>query len=98
MQDVLHANIFFFIASIATVLFALILCLILYQVYKIVRTVRRIVDRIEAGSELIAEDVAHLRSYVMNGNIVARILGFVFGATAKKTRRRRSRQTEDVEE
>jgi hypothetical protein len=88
MNEVLQANIFFFIASVATVVFCLFVCLILYHVYKIARSVRHIVERIEAGSELIAEDVAFVRSFMKGG--LARVLG-LFAPTAR-TRARRGRK------
>jgi len=80
MNEVLHANIFFVIASIATVLFSIIVCFILYHVYKMVRTARRIIDRIEAGSEAIADDVAHLRSFMAQGGLVTKMLQFFMGS------------------
>lgn len=94
MNEVLHANIFFFIASIATVIFCVLTCIILYQVIKIMKAIRSIVERIEAGSERIAEDVAHVRSLVSNGGMMSRIISFVMGATGGSRRRRRS-QDED---
>ena len=97
MQEVLHANIFFVIASVATVFFSILLCLVLYQVFKITRSVRRIVERVESASELVAEDVAQLRSYVMQGGLFARILGFVMGNRPSKRRGRRRRSGSDEE-
>ena len=91
MSEVLHANIFFFIASVATVIFCLCVCFVLYHVYKIVQSVRRIVERIEAGSELIAEDVAFVRNSMKGG--LVRIIGML--ASVPKSRSRRSRQAPD---
>jgi hypothetical protein len=85
MNEVLHANIFFFIASAATVIFCLFICFILYHVYKIARSVRRIVERIEAGSELIAEDVAFVRSFMKGG--LARVFGIFTGTARARSRR-----------
>ena len=89
MNEILHANVFFVIASIATVIFCIIVSLVLYHVLKIVQSVRKIVERIEAASEQVADDVAHARSMLYNGGIVARVLGFMTG-TKKRTRRSRS--------
>lgn len=90
----LHANIFFFIASVATVVFCLFVCFILYHVYKIARSVRRIVERIEAGSELIAEDVAFARSFMKGG--LARILGLFAPVARSRTRRTRKEADEEA--
>lgn len=98
MNEVLHANIFFFIASVATVIFCILTCIILYQVIKITKSIRAIVERIEAGSEMIAEDIAHVRELVSNGGLMSRIMGFIFGmmggGPAKRGRRRKSSSEE----
>jgi hypothetical protein len=92
MDEILHANIFFFIASFATVVFCILTSIILYQVIKIAKAIRSILERIEAGSEKIAQDVAHVRSLVSNGGVVSRVITFVVGATGAG---RRSRARED---
>lgn len=95
MNEILHANIFFVITSIAVVLFTLLVCYAVFQVIKILKSIRRIVDRIEAGSEMIAEDVEQFRSYVMEGSLVSQLIGFFMGTRATKARRRRSRGDEE---
>lgn len=84
MSEVLQANIFFFIASVATVIFCIVVTMILYQIYKIMKTVRLILERISSASEVMAEDVAHVRSLVAAGGIVSTIMGLVFGQKKKK--------------
>ena len=88
MNEVLHANIFFVIASIATVCFCILVAIALYQLIKILRAIRRIVDRIEMGSEVIAEDVAHLRAFIRSGGVLGQLLQFVTGAAGSRSRRR----------
>lgn len=88
MDEILHANIFFVIASTATVIFCILVSVILYHVLKIVRSLRKIIERIEAGSEAIAEDVAHVRELVASGGIVSRVMQFVMGARPRRTQRR----------
>jgi hypothetical protein len=92
MDEILHANIFFFVATFATVVFCILTSIILYQVIKIVKVIRSILERIEAGSEKIAQDVAHVRSLVSNGGVVSRVITFVVGASGIG---RRSRSRED---
>lgn len=91
MDEILHANIFFFIASVATVIFCILTCIILFQVIKITKAIRSILERIEAGSEKIAQDVAHVRSLVGNGGVVSRVISFMVGASGIG-RRGRSRE------
>lgn len=87
MSEVLHANIFFVIASVATVVFIVLVSIILFHVLKIVRSVRAIVERIEEGSDMIVEDVAHARSWVIE-NVIARVFGMVQRRKARTTRKR----------
>lgn len=92
-------DIFFVIASIATVFFSILVCVALYQVIKILKIVRRVLERVEAGSEMIAEDVATIRSYVFSGGAISRIMSFLIGiATSQPKRRRRGRPRADDDE
>ncbi|MCA9354678.1 MAG: hypothetical protein KC877_04120 [Candidatus Kaiserbacteria bacterium] len=95
MDEVLHANIFFFIASFATVVFCVFTCFILFQVYKIMKSLRAIIERIEAGSEMLANDVAHVRELVASGGIWSRVIQFIMGSRRGSGRRRRSASTDE---
>ncbi|MFT5831966.1 MAG: hypothetical protein ACI9SY_000344 [Candidatus Paceibacteria bacterium] len=88
MNEILHANVFFVIASVATVIFCIVTSLILFHVLKLVKSVRRIVERIEEASEQVADDVAQARSFLYNGGMIARVMGFMAGAR-RSTRRSR---------
>lgn len=100
MSEVLKMDIFFVIASVATVFVSILVCVILYQVIKMLKIVRRVLERVEAGSEMIAEDVATIRSYVFSGGAISRIMSFLIGiATSQPTkRRRRGRPRADEED
>jgi hypothetical protein len=84
MSEVLQANIFFLIASIATVVFCIVVTMILFQIFKIMKTVRSILERIDSASETMSEDVAHVRKLVATGGLVSTVMGLVFGAKKKK--------------
>lgn len=65
MNDTLiHANIFFFITTIAVILITLLLILILVYVVKIVRAFSYIANTLKKESENVAEDIAELRGRV----------------------------------
>ena len=89
MDEILHANIFFIITSVATVIFCILTSLILWQVLKLTKSLRRIVERIEAGSEQLAEDVAHARQFVVQGGIFSKMIGMIMGAMAGSQRKRK---------
>lgn len=90
MSEILEANIFFFIASVGVIIFITLVAAALYQVIVILQAIRRIIDRIDAGSETIAEDVAQLRTYVVGGSLFSQIMGFFMNTKKAATRRRRN--------
>jgi len=91
MGEILLTNIFFIITSVAVIVCTLFVCVILYHVIKILRSIRKIIDRVEEGSEVIAEDVSLLRAYVVEGSLVSQIMSFFVGGKAKNTSRRKSK-------
>lgn len=84
MSEVLHANIFFFIASFATVVFCIIGTLILFQVYKIIKIIRSLLERVESASEAAAEDIAHVRQLVARGGLLSTVFGLAFDVKKKR--------------
>lgn len=86
MSEVLQANIFFAIASIAFVIATLFVCVILYHIIKLIQSIRRIIDRIDESSEVIADDVAQLRTYVQEGTFVSQIMSLIFGQKGRTSR------------
>ncbi len=88
MNEILHANIFFFIASLATFIFCIMVSIILYHLIKIMRSIRAVIERIEAGSEIIAEDAEQVRAFITNGGLFSRVVQFVVGARGGRARKR----------
>lgn len=87
MEEVLHANIFFLITSVAVAVFAIITSFILWQVFKLVKTLRRIIERVEAGSEQIATDAAHVRQFVSGGGAASKMMAIILSAVSGNKRR-----------
>lgn len=81
MNEILHANIFFFITGIAVIIFTALLCVALFHIIKVLKSMRRIMDRIEAGTEVIAEDLEHMRAYFTEDGFVRRLIGSLMGAS-----------------
>lgn len=92
MNEILHANIFFFIASLATVCFCVLVSLVLYQLLKITQSIRAILSRIEEGSEVLAEDLAQIRAVIVEGGIFSRLIGMFFGGFKNPTTPKRKRR------
>ncbi len=77
MTEVLEANIFFFITGIAVIVFTFLASIALYHVIRLLKSARRVVDRIDAGSEIIAGDLDQLRTYITERSFLSRFLGAV---------------------
>jgi len=92
MNEILHANIFFLIASIATVCFCFLICFLLYQIIKIMQLVRSVLEKIEAGSEVLASDFAHIRMFFSEGSFLTRIIGFFGGGMRRSARRKKEEE------
>lgn len=89
MTEILHANIFFIIASIATVAFAVMVCVALFYVINILISVRAILHRIEEGSDMIAEDITTVRNFVAKGGLISHLMG-LFMQRKDKARAKRT--------
>jgi hypothetical protein len=97
MNEILHANIFFLIASIATVCFCILVSIILFQVIKVLKLVRSILERVEAGSEVLASDLAHIRMFFSEGGFLMRLMGMFGGGKTKNTRHKKPVRDEEEE-
>lgn len=69
-------NIFFFITASGVIILTIFLSIICFQVIKAVRSVRRIIERIEIGSEVLADDLEQVRSVVKStSGMLSALLG-----------------------
>ena len=91
MNEILHANIFFFITGVAVIIFTALLCVALFHGIKVLRSLRRIIDRIEAGTEVIAEDIDNIRAYFSEEGFISRLIQTIMGTSRKNSTRERSR-------
>jgi hypothetical protein len=92
MNEVLHANLFFLITSVMTVLFFITVCFVMYQVFKILKLIRSILERIDSASEVMAEDMADFRAALKEGGWLGRIISFVLGAAGTVSAGKQSRK------
>lgn len=88
MTEILQANIFFLITALAIVVFTIFLCVAVFYVIKILKTVSNITRRIDAGSETIAEDIKQLKRYVAEGSLLSQIVGLFVKPGRGKSRRK----------
>lgn len=105
MTEVLQANIFFLLTGVAVVIFTILLSIALYHLIKILKMVRRITERIESGSETIADDLSAARKYFKEGSFFSHLISIFmgaknvgFGAKKSSTRKRKSKKKDNEEE
>jgi hypothetical protein len=61
------------------VIFILLTSLILYHVFKVVKAIRRIVERVERGSEVLAEDIDDIRNNLNPTRLINFVMSFIPG-------------------
>lgn len=100
MNTLVKADIFFFIASIATVVITIILAILLIYGIKIAKRVKEITEMIKDESQNMVEDIAYVREQVKEqsekfGSFIGSILGIfgsgIFGGLRKKRERKMSK-------
>lgn len=93
MTELLQANIFFFITSIVTIALGILGAIILYQVIKILRSIRAILARIEAESDMIVGDIQAARDFVASGGLISHLISFAARASGgRKARSSKSKK------
>lgn len=81
MNEVLHANVFFFITSVAVVVLSVIFIILLYHVLQALRSVRKILARIEKGTEVVSEDLQNIRMHFKKGGLIGGLMKIFSGMT-----------------
>lgn len=95
MSEVLQANVFFFITAAAVIVLTVFLSIALFHIIKITRSIRRIVERIEIGSEVLADDMEKVRSVVTGtSSMLVHLLGLK--SMIRATRKSDEDDVEDV--
>lgn len=92
METVMKADIFFFITTIAVVLFTAVLITVLYFVLKLVRVFTEISEIVRDEAQLIKDDIDGARDTIRsNAEVVGTIIGaFVHKGAKKATSRTKS--------
>ena len=90
MDDVLKMDVFFFVATIATAVIALIIAVALVYAVRFLRTLNRIGEEVEQEAHAIREDIAEARSRVRGFRF--NDLFALFGKSAKRASSRTKRK------
>lgn len=86
-SNLIHADIFFFITSIAVVVFTILLIFVLVYVLRVVRAIAHIAERVKVESEQMIEDISDLREKIKDsGSHISGVgkwlLTLIFGKVA----------------
>ena len=75
MNEIIHADIFFFITSVSVILLTGALLAILWHVWKLSKTLRRLAETIEAEANEYIEASEHMREKIFDHPLVAWLVG-----------------------
>ena len=89
MSEVLQANIFFFITSVAVIIVTILVGVALFYVVSILRNVRDISDKIKRGSDVLTQDLSEFRATVKAEGVKAKNI-FNFFAERFRSKRKRA--------
>ncbi len=95
MSDVLKMDIFFVVTTIAVIILSVLLALVLYRAWRILRHVQDTSALIARESEHLRDDFESLRAIVRAEGARARTLVDTFLPKAKPRRRTTRRKTEE---
>lgn len=71
-------------------MFTIFLCVAMYFIIQILRSVKNITERVEVGSETLVDDIKQLRNYVAQGSLISQVVGLFI-----KTKRTRNKSSEE---
>jgi uncharacterized protein YoxC len=92
MNTLIHADIFFFVTTIAVVIVALAVAVVLFYSIKILKNVREISEAIKDETNLIREDIQAARENVRReGFKLKHLASFFSGFPNKKTRSKKQK-------
>jgi len=95
MDTLIHADIFFFVTTIAVVVITIALTVLIVYLIKVFRSVRKIADMVSDETVLVRKDIADLRSEVRERG--SRAIGAFdwierfFGITKKSRSKKKSK-------
>ncbi|HVO28743.1 MAG TPA: hypothetical protein VMT81_02050 [Candidatus Paceibacterota bacterium] len=94
MDTLIHADIFFFVTTIAVIVVALLVAIVLIYLIKVLNRIKDIAEQVREETILFREDIHGLRDSVRREGFKFRsLLGF-FSSLVPKHQAKRSKKTE----
>ena len=92
MGTLIHADIFFFVTTIAVIIVSVAFAVVAYYLVGVLHRVRDIADEIKAETALVRDDIHHARMRVKAGGLrLAHLLNFFSGWGNAKTKKSRGK-------
>lgn len=88
MDTLIHADIFFFITSVAVVVLTILLVVVLFYVIKILRNFKDISDTLKSGVDSASSHVEDLVDSIMNNPVFR----FIFGKGKDKKKKSKNKE------
>ncbi len=89
MDNFLKMDIFFVVATCATVVISILLTLVLLRVLRILKKIDDVTSIVRDGSEQLLEDIASVREKVHEGGMrIGHLFGFLSGVKKRKRAKR----------
>ncbi len=89
MDNFLKMDIFFVVATCATVVISILLTLVLLRVLRILKKIDDVTSIVRDGSEQLLEDIASVREKVQEGGMrIGHLFGFLSGVKKRKRAKR----------
>lgn len=89
MDSFLKMDVFFVVATCATVVISILLTLVLLRVLRILKKIDDVTSLVRDGSEQLLEDIASVREKVQEGGMrIGHLFGFLSGVKKRKRTKR----------
>lgn len=88
MDNLIQADIFFFIASIALILVSIIFIIALFYLIKFLRDAKEVMNIIRYEAEMVSEDIESIRDKIHEGNFSLGSIFSLFMKLRKKGRKK----------
>ena len=90
MTEILHADIFFFITSVAVIIISLLVSVLLYFAILIARDVSAVTAKIRQASDELEQDFESVRASIKNEGVrIKTFFEFLIGIITRRTQKSR---------
>lgn len=89
-SSLLHADIFFFVTTVITIVVGIFLTAVIISILSILRTVKRISRQAEKGVDAIAESLEETKDSIRDDGLAATAARAFFSALHKRSKKKKA--------